>query len=55
MEETLKPNESNEGEYEKRVDYYLLSQLSSVAAAHDQKELSKEYETRLSKYIPLQK
>jgi hypothetical protein len=44
-----------EGEYEKRVDYYLLSQLSAIATAYDQKELSKEFEARLAKYIPGQK
>ena len=44
-----------EGDYEKRVDYYLLSQLSAVATAHDQKDLAKDFETRLSKYIPSQK
>lgn len=39
-----------EGDYEKRVDNYLLSQLNTMALAHGQKDLAKDFEERLNKY-----
>jgi MFS family permease len=39
-----------EGDYEKRVDFYLLSQLNAMATAHDQKDMAKDFEARINKY-----
>jgi Protein of unknown function (DUF2723) len=39
-----------EGDYEKRVDYYLLSQLTAIANLNGKKDLAKDFDERLNKY-----
>jgi hypothetical protein len=39
-----------EGDYEKRLDYYLLSQLSSITSTNNKKEMAKDFEDRLNRF-----